>query len=142
MTAFKAQAHMRTLEEHLKEQIAGLTYTTTYDSNFNPTDLFVNGAATESIYVNIATDTAQPRVNSLGLTQTAYSPHIATVLQVPAADAADFGMRAILLAAVAFLGTKTYLYEVNPLPASYTLTGATLVATIYPDAINKLTDEQ
>jgi hypothetical protein len=140
MTAFKAQAHMRTLEEHLSEQIAGLTFTTTYDANFNPTDLFV--ANSESIYVNIATDTSQPRVDALGLTQRAYSPHIATILQVPAANASDFGVRAIVLSAVAFLGTKVLLYEINPLPGSYTLSGATLVATMYPDAINKLTDQQ
>lgn len=140
MTAFKAQAHMRTLQEHLSEQIASITYTNSFDADFNPIALIA--ASGESIWVNIATDTSQPRVDALGLTQRAYSPHIATILQVPAANATNFGVRAQVLAQTMFLGLKTLLYEVNPLPASYTLTGAALVATIYPDGLNKLTDQQ
>lgn len=140
MTAFKAQGHMRKFKETLTALLSGVTYVDSFDASFNPITLLTS--AGESIYVAIAPVSNAGRVDSLGLSQTSYSPHQVTILQVPSANGTDFNTRYQTLACATAIGAKSLIYEINPLPGSYTLSGAALVSTIYPDPFNKLTNQQ
>lgn len=137
MTAFKAQAMARDLQERLQAILAGAAFSTAYDASFNPTLKIVHSS--ETIFINIAAAGNAGRVNSVGSSQPSYSPHIATVLQD--STPVDLNTRYACLDAAAWLGARLDVYEVHPLPASYDLTGATLVSSIYPDPYNKLTNQ-
>jgi len=141
MTAFKAQAIARDIEQRVIA-VTGATYTESYDSNGMPILLFTSKLG-EMIFVKVEVepDPANP-VDSLGLPQVIYSPHQCTLLEVPFAEATDLSFRAIVEMETAKHGTKTFLYQVNPLPASYSLAGATLITTDPSDPWNPLTQSE
>lgn len=139
MTMFKAQALMRNLKQELSEILSGVAYTDSTDSNGMPILKLV--ASSETIFVKIEVDDPNDgRVNSVGVAQQRYSPHKATILQD--STATSKAVRYSVEAKVIQLGTKVLMYEVNPLPSSYDISGASLITTLWPDSINKLTDQQ
>lgn len=139
MTLFKAQALMRNLKQELLEVLAGVAFTDSTDSNGMPILKLV--ASSETIFVKIEVDDPNDgRVNSVGVAQTRYSPHKSTLLQ--SSTATSKLVRYVTEAKVIQQGTKVLMYEIASLPSNYDLSGATLIATIWPDSINKLTNQQ
>jgi hypothetical protein len=145
MSLFKAQAHMRELKQRLKllmsaASFSGSQYADQLDANGMPILKVVN--AGESQFIHIETVGNAGRVNGLGLPQDSYSPHKAEILRVPAANAADAATREIVLSACSKLGMRLEIWEQNPLPASFDLSGATMLLALPSDEINALTMSQ
>lgn len=139
MTAFKAQASMREYKQQLKLSVA-VAFVDSIDANQYPS-VRMTGPSSEIIWAHIETFGNADRVNSVGLAQPSYSPHkIQLLLDADTINNLAFRYRAI--AEAARLGMKTEIYQINSLPSVWDLTGATLVATINPDPINKLTNVQ
>ncbi len=138
MSEFKAQAHMRELKQRLQLAIAGAVLTDSLDAQGLPALKIEKGG--ETIHVKISTEGNAGRVDGLGLAQRSYSPHKAQLLQDD--TAADKDARAKTLAACAKLGMKLEIYEIASVPASFDLTGATLVSAIASDEIHPLTMSQ
>ena len=141
MAAFKAQATAMLLQQNLQLQLPSVVIALSYDSNFFPILKITNASEIQYVYIEAEPD-GSAHVNSLGLPQTVYSPHQAIVLRVPDADAVDPNTRNLVAFEVSKMGMKIQIYEVTPIPASFTLAGATLVSTIGSDPINKETESQ
>lgn len=138
MTAFKAQAHMRQYKQDLKISLVSPTFVDTTDADGFP--ILKVTASSETFFAKIETLGNAGRVNAVGLPQQAYSPHKCTLLQDSTITSRNVKYRSIARAML--MGMRLDIYEVNPLPSDYDLTGATLVSSIEPDDINKLTDSQ
>jgi len=138
MTSFKAQAHMRELKQRLSLSIAGATFSDSTDANGNPSMTMTSGAEVQEVHIEDVGNAG--RVDGLGLPQRAYSPHKVQVLRDPTASSVE--AREKLTAACAKLGMKMEIWEVTPMPASFDLTLATLVAEIRSDEVNPLTQSQ
>ena len=136
MSAFKAQAMARNFTQRLKAQAASVTISQTLDANSMPIMAISKGG--ETIFVKIEVDAnASGGVNAVNAPQERYSPHAVSLLRDSTATDIDLREKASIEAAK--LGCKVNLYEVNPLPGSYDLAGATLVAAIPSDPYNKST---
>jgi hypothetical protein len=137
MSAFKAQAMARNLTQRLKAQVAPtLTITQTLDANNMPILKIEKGA--EKIFVKIEVEqNPSGGVNAVGIAQESYSPHAVTILRDSTASDAD--LREKTSSEAIKLGTKVDIYQVDPMPASYDLTGASKVASLPSDPYNKLT---
>ena len=139
MSLFKAQAMMRNLKQELSLAIAGASFVDSQDSNGMPITQISAGG--ESIFINIAVEDPNDGLqNAVGSAQPRYSPHQATILQD--STPTSLNVRYMVQAKVNALGAKTQVWEIHPLPGSYSLSGATLISTIYPDTINPLTNQQ
>lgn len=140
MAFAKAQAMSRNFSDRLQASISGVTYAQYLDAASMPETLYTKGS--ENIWVKMETepDAAAP-VDALGLTQRLYSPHRVTLLQ-DGDTVSDKELRAKVLDLAGKQGCKVLLYEINTLPATYTLAGATLVATIPSDPWNPLTQSE
>lgn len=155
MSAFKAQAMSRNLREHLELTISGLTVKEASDSSFFPTLLVTKGvgASQESIFIKIdmLPDSAQHK-DGLDLPQRNYAPHRLTILREDAAGAEapqQPELRERVSAACSAQGAQVRIYEKEGVrlatdPATYDLTGATLIATMGTDdrKQNPLTNSQ
>lgn len=151
MTAFKAQAMIRDLQERLQGLLpAAATYATAYDSNFNPTIAITN--AGETVYINIQPIANQGRVDSVGNSQQSYSPHVVTLLELTTVT--DLNTRNIALNAATWLGSQTNVWTNTAFgaPVTFTITppngqptpngtAPVLVSTIYPDPYNAVTNQ-
>jgi hypothetical protein len=139
MSVFKAQAHARELKQRLSLLIAGAVITSSLDSSGQPETKIVSGA--ETIFVKISLQGNAGRVDALGMPQTVYSPHQCQILQ-DGDTVSDKNARAIVLSACTKLAMKMELWEINTLPSSFDLTGATLISSIPADEINGLQQSQ
>lgn len=136
MTAFKAQAMARDLHSRLEAAYPGVTITYSLDPNAMP--ILAVATSLETLFIKIEVEPDQTgAVNGLNIAQTVYSPHQATILRD--STISDIGLRAVCDAETARSGTKLLIYEIHPLPASYNLAGATLVATVKSNQWNPMT---
>lgn len=139
MGIFKAQRLAQQLQERIPQQRVGTTITANNtDSNGIPSFRLANGS--EVVWFQVAPAGNAGRVNSVGLSQPSYAPHEVSVLLDSTASVEAF--RQICVALAAATGCKVLVYTVNPLPSTFDLAGATLIASLYPDATNKLTNQQ
>jgi hypothetical protein len=130
---------MRNLKQELSLALASVVFTDSQDANGMPILKLV--ASGETIFVKIeAEDPNDGRQNAVGGAQARYSPHKSTILRD--STAVSEAVRIQVLAKCVLQGTRVDIYEVDPLPSSYDLTGATLITSEFPDSINKLTDQQ
>jgi len=140
MSAFKAQAMARNLQQRLKAQVAPtLTITQTLDANSMPILKLAKGG--ETIFIKIEVEqNPSGGVNAVGMAQESYSPHAVSILRD--STATDQDLREKASSEAVKLGSKVNLFEVNPLPSVYDLTGASLAASISSDPYNKLTQSE
>jgi hypothetical protein len=136
MTIFKAQALIRGLQQNLMASIAGLTVAQQTDANGYPV-IYIS-ANGENQFIDIS-DEPTDRINSLGLPQFPYTPELVQILR--STTITDKNSRAQAEAYSFQLGCKVEIWEIAVLPASFTTSGATLVATLVPDPYNKLTNQ-
>ena len=142
MTAFKAQAMSQRLQQQLNVSMQGLAFVLSFDSNGYPT-LAVTKSA-ETVWVYIADQGNAGRVDGLGLPQRAYSPHVVQILREDWAGntaPTQLEMRERITAECVKLGAEVQIWE-HEAPTAFVLTGAALIADIFPDPINKLTNGQ
>ena len=138
MSAFKAQAISRELRQRIEAAASGLTITEAQDSSFMPILKIVKGG--ETIYVKTEVEpNPSGGVDALDLQQRIYSPHRLTILRLEAAALVDAELRELVTAEATKAGAKTLIYEVDPVPASYDLTGAALIAEIKSNQWHPLT---
>ena len=141
MTAFKAQAMSQRLQQQLNVSQAGLAFVLALDTNGYPTLAVTKGS--ETVWVYIADQGNAGRIDGLGLPQRAYSPHVVQILREDWATTAptQLEMRERITAECVKLGAEVQIWE-HEAPSAFVLTGAALIADIFPDPINKLTNGQ
>jgi hypothetical protein len=137
MAAFKAQAMSRELRQRLEAALSGLSIIESQDSGAMPILKIVKGS--ETVFVKTEVDgNPSGGVDGLDLSQRQYSPHRMTILR-DGDTISDQEMREKITAECARAGCKVLLYEINPLPSAYDLTGATLKATLKSNQWHPLT---
>jgi hypothetical protein len=151
MSVFKAAAHVRELKQRLSILLPSSTISESSDTDTMPTLTIQTG--TEYQNLKISVDGNQGRVDGLGLSQRAYSPHVCQLIQesAAAADAAKASARAKVLAGCAKLGMKITLQQAADagLSANWTAAVAAVAAdsgattiVLPSDEINPLTSSQ
>ena len=151
MSVFKASAHMRELKQRLSILLPSSTITEASDTDQMPTLIVATNSEKEHIKIEV--DGNQGRVDGLGLSQRAYSPHICKMIQesAAAAGAAEASARAKILSACAKLGMKIIMQEAADAGAAASWTAAVaavtadtgaVTTTIPSDEINPLTSSQ
>jgi hypothetical protein len=138
MSNFKAQAHMRELKQRLSLSLSGAVFTDALDVDGFPS-MHVSRLG-ESISIKITALGNAGRVDGLGLPQRVYSPHECQLLQ--AVTPADYATRFAIIAACGKLGMKLEIWQIDPAPSSFDLTGASKVAEIKSDEVNPMTQSQ
>lgn len=140
MAAFKAQAMMRDLKSRIQNSVPGaVVFTESLDASSYPILKVVKGS--ETVFVKIEDKGNAGRVDALGLPQRAYSPHKVNVLR-DGDTISDRELREKIFAEAVKCGCDANLYEINTLPGSYDLTGATLIVSIKSDVRYTITQSE
>lgn len=139
MSAFKAQAHMRELKQRLQLSLAGATFQDNLDGDGYPELQMTVGSEVQ--FVKIKTVDNAGRVDGLGLPQESYAPHKCMILR-DGDTISSVEARERLVAACTKLGMKLEVWQINTLPSSFDLTGATKLYEVASDEIHSLTKSQ
>lgn len=126
MSVFKANAIARNLKERLEASLSDASISTELSDSF-PVIRVVRG--TETILIKV--DAFSPIVDSVNLvgnSQEVYAPHKIIILRDNSPS--DAPLREVVSAEVAKSGSTFEIYEIASMPASFSLTGATLLVKV------------
>lgn len=129
----------RFLKDRIQSVAAGTNVAQSNDLQNMPVLTVSRGS--ETIFIKIETEPyVAGNVDSIGLPQTVYTPHRLIILRD--SSISDAALRELVSSEAVKSGSKVLIYEVNPLPTSFNLTGATLIATLpaHPWMLDKMSN--